>query len=160
MDEFGIDGIRIDTAEDMDLEFFRHLATACHQKRADFWMMGEVVFGNPRRRLEAGLNSVTNYQTYKSCWSSLNDGNMFELAYNLNQFFNNKDGTCKGARLQIFNENHDTNRIYIQLKKSKTISFSICCSIPCRECPLFITARNLVWKQLRAVATTGLRRLA
>ena len=119
MDEFGIDGIRIDAAEDMDLEFLRHLASACHQKRPDFWMMGEVVFGDPRRWLEAGLNSVTNYQTYKSCWSSLNDGNMFELAYNLNQFFDDKNGTCKGARLQLFNENHDTNRIYSQLKNKQ-----------------------------------------
>ena len=119
MDEFGIDGIRIDAAEDMDLEFLRHLASACHQKRPDFWMMGEVVFGDPRRWLEAGLNSVTNYQTYKSCWSSLNDGNMFELAYNLNQLFDNKSGTCKGARLQLFNENHDTNRIYSQLKNKQ-----------------------------------------
>lgn len=119
MDEFGIDGIRIDAAEDMDLDFLRHLATACHQKRGDFWMMGEVVFGDPRRWLEVGLNSVTNYQTYKSCWSSLNDGNMFELAYNLNQFFDDKSGTCKGARLQLFNENHDTNRIYSQLKNKQ-----------------------------------------
>lgn len=119
MDEFGIDGIRIDAAEDMDLEFLHHLATACHRKRLDFWMMGEVVFGDPRRWLEAGLNSVTNYQTYKSCWSSLNDGNMFELAYNLNQLFDDKSGTCKGARLQLFNENHDTNRIYSQLKNKQ-----------------------------------------
>ena len=119
MDEFGIDGIRIDAAEDMDLDFLRHLAGACHQKRPDFWMMGEVVFGDPRRWLEAGLNSVTNYQTYKSCWSSLNDGNMFELAYNLNQFFDDKSGSCKGARLQLFNENHDTNRIYSQLKNKQ-----------------------------------------
>ena len=119
MDEFDIDGIRIDAAEDMDLEFLHHLATACHQKHSDFWMMGEVVFGDPRRWLEAGLNSVTNYQTYKSCWSSLNDGNMFELAYNLNQLFDDKSGTCKGARLQLFNENHDTNRIYSQLKNKQ-----------------------------------------
>ena len=119
MDEFDIDGIRIDAAEDMDLDFLRHLATACLRKRPDFWMMGEVVFGDPRRWLEAGLNSVTNYQTYKSCWSSLNDGNMFELAYNLNQLFDDKSGTCKGARLQLFNENHDTNRIYSQLKNKQ-----------------------------------------
>lgn len=116
MDEFGIDGIRIDAAEDMDREFLRHLATACHQKRGDFWMMGEVVFGDPRRWLEAGLNSVTNYQTYKSCWSSINDKNMFELAYNLNQLFDDRGGSCKGARLQLFNENHDVSRIYSILK--------------------------------------------
>lgn len=116
MDEFGIDGIRIDAAQDMDLGFLKHLADACHRKRADFWMMGEVVFGDPRRWLEAGLNSVTNYQTYKSCWSSINDGNMFELAYNLNQLFDDKGGTCKGARLQLFNENHDVSRIYTTLK--------------------------------------------
>ena len=119
MDEFDIDGIRIDAAEDMDLEFLRHLAGACHQKRPDFWMMGEVVFGDPSRWLKAGLDSVTNYQTYKALWSSINDGNMFELAYNLNQFFDDKSGTCKGARLQLFNENHDTNRIYSQLKNKQ-----------------------------------------
>jgi len=123
MDEFGIDGIRIDAAENMDLGFLKHLADACHQKRPDFWMMGEVVFGDPRRWLEAGLNSVTNYQTYKSCWSSLNDGNMFELAYNLNHFFNDDNGTCKASRLQLFNENHDTNRIYSQLK-DKSLNFA------------------------------------
>jgi len=116
MDEFGIDGIRIDAAENMDLNFLRHLATACHNKRDDFWMMGEVVFGEPRRWLDAGLNSVTNYQTYKSLWSSLNDGNMFELAYNLNQLFDDNSGSCRGARLQLFCENHDVSRIYSILK--------------------------------------------
>ncbi len=44
---------------------------------------------------------------------------MFELAYNLNQLFDDKSGTCKGARLQLFNENHDTNRIYSQLKNKQ-----------------------------------------
>jgi len=116
MDEFGIDGIRIDAAENMDLDFLRHLADVCHQKRADFWMMGEVVFGDPRRWLDAGLDSVTNYQTYKSLWSSINDRNMFELAYNLNQLFDDRNGSCRGARLQLFNENHDVSRIYSMLK--------------------------------------------
>ncbi|SHL25318.1 alpha-amylase family glycosyl hydrolase [Fibrobacter sp. UWEL] len=116
MDEFDIDGVRLDAAENMDLGFLKHLADACHRKRPDFWMMGEVVFGDPTRWLDAGLNSVTNYQTYKSLWSSINDGNMFELAYNLNRFFDDKSGICRNSRLQLFNENHDVSRIYSVLK--------------------------------------------
>lgn len=115
--DFGIDGMRLDAAESMDRGFLRCLADFCHGLKADFWMMGEVVFGDARLWLrEAGLDSVTNYEGYKSLWSSFNEGNFFEIAYSLSRLSADRTGICRDDRLLLFNENHDVSRVASVLK--------------------------------------------
>lgn len=46
MDEFGVDGLRLDVAEIMDQQFLRELSSFCHKRQPDCWLMGEVVAGD------------------------------------------------------------------------------------------------------------------
>ena len=48
MDEFGIDGLRLDAADCVDFDFFRRLKAFCRGKRPDFWLMGEIIHGDYR----------------------------------------------------------------------------------------------------------------
>lgn len=116
MDEFGIDGLRLDAADSIDWEFFRRLRTYCHKKRSDFWLMGEIILGDYNCWAnDSMLDSVTNYECYKGLYSSHNDHNYFEIAYSLNRQFG-KDGIYKHLCLYNFADNHDVNRLASTLK--------------------------------------------
>ena len=50
----------------------------------DAWFFGEVIHGDYAGYVaKSGLDSVTQYELWKAIWSSLNDGNFFELSYAL-----------------------------------------------------------------------------
>lgn len=116
IDEFGIDGLRLDAADCVDRDFFRHLRPFCREKRSDFWLMGEIVHGDYNCWAnDAMLDSVTNYECYKGNYSSHNDKNYFEIAYSLNRQFG-KDGIYKHLCLYSFTDNHDVNRLASTLK--------------------------------------------
>ncbi len=111
VDEFEIDGIRLDAADVLDLNFLHELRVHCDEKKPDFWLMGEVVQGDYRKWMNADhLHSVTNYECYKGSYSSLVDKNYFEIAYSLNRLFG-KEGMYRGENLYNFADNHDVNRI-------------------------------------------------
>lgn len=111
IDEFHIDGLRLDAADCIDKDFFRRLKTFTKQKNPDFWLMGEIIHGdynmwaNPEM-----LDSVTNYECYKGLYSSHNTKNYFEIAYSLNRQFGN-GGIYKNLFLYNFVDNHDVNRL-------------------------------------------------
>jgi glycosidase len=109
--DFQIDGLRLDTADCLDFDFLRSLSTFCRGLRSDFWLMGEVIHGDYRRWVNPEiLDSVTNYEVYKSLYSSHNDQNYFEIAYALNRQFG-PGGLYSGLRLYNFADNHDVNRV-------------------------------------------------
>ncbi len=111
MDVFDIDGIRLDAADCVDLAFQQELAAHCHARRADFWLMGEVIHGDYRQWANpVTLDSVTNYECYKGLHSSLNDRNYFEIAWSLNRQFG-EDGLYRHFNLYSFVDNHDVNRV-------------------------------------------------
>lgn len=117
IDDLNIDGVRLDAADVMDRDFLKKISSFCRSKKENFWLLGEVVFGDPRLWLhEAELDSTTGYEVYKSLWSSFNDNNFFEIAYSLKRLFDNQSGICRGRLLQLFNENHDVTRIKSVLK--------------------------------------------
>ena len=90
IDEFGIDGLRLDAADVMDCEFFKKLRHTCKSKNPDFWLYGEMVGGDYNRVVSGEmLDSVTNYECYKGIYSSHNDHNYFEIAHSLNRQFAN-----------------------------------------------------------------------
>ena len=109
--DFKIDGLRLDAADCLDFDFIRELAGFCHKLRPDFWLMGEVIHGDYRRWVNPQmLDSVTNYEVYKSLYSSHVDHNYFEIAYALNRQFG-PDGVYRGLPLYAFADNHDVNRV-------------------------------------------------
>jgi glycosidase len=109
--DFGIDGLRLDAADVLDLDFQRALAAFCRGLRPDFWLVGEVVHGDYRRWVKPeGLDSVTNYEAYKGLYSSLVDRNYFEIAYALERQFGPK-GIYRDLPLYNFADNHDQDRV-------------------------------------------------
>jgi len=107
IDQFDIDGMRLDSANVLDFGFMRELRRAVTEKKSDFWLMGEVVAGDYSQWVNAGtLHSVTNYILFKSLFSSHNDNNLYELAYCLQNAVPDN-----GLPLFTFLDNHDQPRI-------------------------------------------------
>jgi cyclomaltodextrinase / maltogenic alpha-amylase / neopullulanase len=115
--EFEIDGLRLDAADQLAPDFVAALAQHCRSLKSDFWLMGEVVFGDYRRLAAPPekLDSATNYEVYKSLYSSHVDRNYFELAYALNRQFG-PEGMYRGLSLYNFADNHDVDRVASSLK--------------------------------------------
>lgn len=119
MDEFGIDGLRLDAADCVDFDFFRRLRSFCKEKRSDFWLMGEIIHGDYSRWANPEmLDSVTNYECYKGIYSSHNDHNYFEIAHSLQRQFAN-GGIYKNIYTYNFLDNHDVNRLASNLKDKR-----------------------------------------
>ena len=120
IEEFSIDGLRLDAADVMDKEFLEALGSFCRSKKNDFWLMGEVVHGDYNQWCSSNrIDSVTNYQLYKAIYSSVDNFNFFELSYNLNREFGQQKGIYKYAPLYNFLDNHDVNRIASTIKNPK-----------------------------------------
>ena len=116
MDDFGIDGLRLDAADVIDPDFLRALACFCKERRPDFWLLGEIVQGDYRRLVNPGmLDSATNYECYKGLYSSLEAANYFEIAYALNRQFG-EGGLYRNIPLYNFVDNHDVNRVASNLR--------------------------------------------
>jgi cyclomaltodextrinase / maltogenic alpha-amylase / neopullulanase len=118
MEKFNIDGLRLDAADCIDFDFLRALHTFIKSRQPDFWLMGEVVHGDYRQWVNPEtLDSVTNYECYKGLYSSLNDANYFEVAYNLNRQFG-EEGLYQGFYLYNFVDNHDVDRVASKLENT------------------------------------------
>ncbi len=121
IDEFDIDGLRLDVAHYLPLRFLHELKQICLQRKKDFWLMGEMVFGNYCRLVNShALDSCTNYELYKGLHSSCNNRNMFELSHTLDRQFGNR-GIYNGVNLYNFLDNHDVSYISSKIKDSKQI---------------------------------------
>jgi len=116
IEQFNIDGLRLDAADSIDFDFLRALHHFTKSKRPDFWLLGEVVHGNYRDWANPKtLDSVTNYQCYKGLYSSLVEANYFEIAYGINRQFG-ADGMYKDLDLYNFVDNHDVDRVASKFK--------------------------------------------
>lgn len=109
--DYGVDGLRLDAADCLDRGFLSLLAERCREADPDFVLIGEAVHGDQYAPLlDAGLDSVTDYEAWKGLWSSLNDGNFHEIAWTLDRLFS-AGGLCAGAALYNFADNHDVDRV-------------------------------------------------
>jgi glycosidase len=116
VEQFDIDGLRLDAADQLSDGFLEALGSHCRGLHSDFWLMGEIVFGDYRRLLAPGrCDSTTNYECYKGLYSSLNDQNYFEIAYALKRQFG-EQGVYRGCGLYNFADNHDVDRVASRLK--------------------------------------------
>ena len=120
IDEFDIDGIRLDCADCLNFDFMRELRSATAEKKEDFWLMGEVIHGDYARWVKPEyLHSVTNYELWKGLYSGHNDHNYFEIAHTIRRQFDANGGIYRGCRLYSFVDNHDVDRIVNTLKEKK-----------------------------------------
>ena len=111
--EFDIDGLRLDVAYCLDLNFLKELHGHCKWLKNDFWLMGETLHGDYNRWMnDRACHAVTNYECYKGLYSSFNSANMHEIAYSLNRQFGSEQWCLyTGRHLLSFLDNHDVSRI-------------------------------------------------
>ena len=111
IDEFDVDGLRLDAANCIDINFFKRLKDLCKSKKPDFWMYAEIVGGDYNRWANPqALDSVTNYDLYKALYSCHNDRNYFEFAHSLDRQYGDW-GIYKKLWLYNFADNHDVTRV-------------------------------------------------
>lgn len=113
VEEFGIDGLRLDVAYCLELDFLRRLRSFCDGLKPEFFLLGEMLHGDYNQRMnDQMLHSVTNYECYKGLYSSFNCMNMFEIGFSLNRQFGPENWTLyKGKHLFNFADNHDVTRL-------------------------------------------------
>ncbi len=114
--EFDIDGIRLDAADVLDFQFMKILRQTANQVKPDFWLMGEVIHGEYSRWAnDETLHSVTNYHLHKALYSGHNDHNYFEIAHTVARQYQSMGNRPLGSTLYHFVDNHDVERIYTKL---------------------------------------------
>jgi cyclomaltodextrinase len=124
IDEFGIDGIRLDVAYMVDRDFLCALRDFTKQKKNDFVLIGEILGGDYNPLLQV-LDSVTNYECCKGIWSSINSKNFFEISYSYNRQFGNESWCLyHGRHLLSFIDNHDVERIATVLSNQKNLGIA------------------------------------
>ena len=113
IDEFDIDGLRLDVAYCLDRNFMKRLRSFCQELKPDFALIGEVLFGDYNQIVnDEMLHSCTNYECYKGIYSSFNSMNMFEIAHSLNRQYGPEQWCIyRGKHLMSFVDNHDVTRV-------------------------------------------------
>ena len=113
VDEFDIDGLRLDVAYCLDENFLRRLREYTSSLKPDFFLLGEMLHGDYNRLMnDQMLHSATNYECYKGLYSSFNSMNMFEINHSLMRQFGPENWTLyKGKHLLSFVDNHDVTRV-------------------------------------------------
>lgn len=113
IDEFDIDGLRLDVAYCLTDEFVYRLRNECDRFKQDFFLVGEMLHGDYNQKMREGmLHSVTNYECYKGLHSSFNSMNLFEINHSLLRQFGPENWTLyRGKHLWNFVDNHDVTRV-------------------------------------------------
>ena len=113
VEEFDIDGLRLDVAYCLTHDFLRQLRSFTNGLKEDFFLVGETLHGDYNQWMNPEmLHSVTNYECYKGLFSSFNSMNMFEIVHSLLRQFGPENWTLyKGQHLLCFVDNHDVTRI-------------------------------------------------
>ena len=112
VEEFGIDGLRLDVAYCLPTEYLSQLRRFTESLKPEFVLVGETLHGDYNRWMnDNACHSVTNYECYKGLWSSLNSMNLFEIIHSLKRQFGPEPWTLyKGKHLLCFADNHDVTR--------------------------------------------------
>ena len=113
VNEFDIDGLRLDVAYCLDKDFIKRLRWETDHMKDEFVLIGELLHGDYNQFVaDDMLHSCTNYECYKGLYSSFNSMNMFEINHSLQRQFGS-DSWCiyRGKHLLCFVDNHDVSRI-------------------------------------------------
>lgn len=136
--EFDIDGLRLDVAYCLDENFVRTLRSFTTERKSDFFLLGEMLHGDYNRLMnDSMLHSVTNYECYKGLYSSFNSMNMFEINHSLLRQFGPENWTLyKGKHLLSFVDNHDVTRVASILTNEKHLPliYAMCFGMPGIPC--------------------------
>lgn len=121
VDEFDIDGLRLDVAYCLEKSFLKDLRNLANTIKPGFLLIGELLHGEYSQWVnDEMLHSCTNYQCYKGLYSSFNSMNMFEIIHSIQRMFGSEDWCmCRGMHLLNFVDNHDVTRIASNITNKK-----------------------------------------
>ena len=123
VEQFGIDGLRLDVAYCLPIGYLRQLRAFTDALKPDFVLLGEALGGDYNQWMGPDkCHSVTNYDCFKGLWSSFNDRNLFEIGHSLARQYGPEPWTLyKGAHLLSFADNHDVTRLASKLTEPRHI---------------------------------------
>lgn len=106
--ERGIDGWRLDAAYAVPPAAWRAAIDPVRDRFPEAWFVGEVIHGDYSGYVrESGLDSVTQYELWKAVRNSIEEANLFELAWSLERH----DGFVAEFPPLTFVGNHDVTRL-------------------------------------------------
>ncbi len=118
----GVDGWRLDAAYAVPREFWATTLPRVRDRHPDAWFVGELIHGDYAAMVgAAGFDSATQYELWKAIWSSLNDGNFFELDWALQR---HNEFLASFAPL-TFIGNHDVTRIASRLERPEHLAHAL-----------------------------------
>jgi glycosidase len=118
----GVSGWRLDAAYAVPPPFWQSVTARVRARFPDAWLVGEVIHGDYSGYVATGgLNSVTQYELWKAIWSSLNDGNFFELAWALDRH----NALLATFAPLTFLGNHDVTRLASQLADERHLEHAL-----------------------------------
>ena len=118
----GGDGWRFDVAYAIPRPFLRQLTTRVRAVRPDAFLFGEMIHGDYAGIVhDTGLDGVTQYELFKAIWSSLNDANMWELAWALDRHRH----FAQSFVPVTFVGNHDVTRIATNLTNPDNLELAL-----------------------------------
>ncbi|WP_456823658.1 alpha-amylase family glycosyl hydrolase [Cellulomonas sp. P5_E12] len=104
----GADGWRLDAAYAVPTTFWAQVLPRVRAGHPDAWFVAEVIHGDyPAFVRDSTVDSVTQYELWKAVWSSLNEANLWELAWSLTRH----DEFLDSFAPLTFVGNHDVTRI-------------------------------------------------
>jgi cyclomaltodextrinase len=118
----GVDGWRLDAAYAVPDRFWATVLPRVRRDYPDAYLVGEVIHGDYGAIVrETGLDSVTQYELWKAIWSSLNDRNLFELAW----AFERHNTYLDVFTPQTFVGNHDVTRLASKLTDERHLAHAL-----------------------------------
>ncbi len=161
VEEFGVDGLRLDVAYCLDGDFLRELRRFCCGLKEDFFLYGEILGGDYRRILnDEMLPCCTNYECWKGLWSSFNDKNLFEIDHSLKRMFSDDPyALYRGSHLFSFADNHDVTRLASNLKEERylPLAYAILLAMPGVPCLYYGSEWGLKGEKVRGGSDDALR---
>jgi cyclomaltodextrinase len=118
----GADGWRLDAAYATPRPFWTDVLARVKARHPDAYLVGEVIHGDYEAIVaETGMHAVTQYELWKAIWSSLNDRNLFELAWALKRHAGYLDSFVP----LTFVGNHDVTRIATRLTDERLLPHAL-----------------------------------
>lgn len=120
--ERGVDGWRLDAAYAVPARFWRPVVQRVRSTYPDAWFAGEMIHGDYAAYVAgSGIDTVTQYELWKAIWSSLNDVNLFELAWALTRH----DELTRRFVPLTFVGNHDVTRLASRLTEPRHVGLAL-----------------------------------
>ncbi|OBH01972.1 alpha-amylase family protein [Mycobacterium sp. E3247] len=118
----GADGWRLDAAYTVPERFWASTLPRVRERFPDSWFVGELIHGDYAAVVRAAtFDSATQYELWKAIWSSLNDGNFFELDWALQRH----GEFLAGFAPLTFIGNHDVTRIASRLDRPEHVAHAL-----------------------------------